>query len=84
MEWNMAQLGQVFDINKGIVHRICSKEIRDFAAHIDHPNLLDTEQEEEVIQYIITSLQLGYSISQKQIRVFVRQQFNKVPSRRWF
>jgi hypothetical protein len=29
-------------------------------------------------------LQLGYSISQKQIRVFVRQQFNKVPSRRWF
>jgi hypothetical protein len=79
----MAQLGYVFNINKGIVHRICSKGMRDFEVHIGHPNLLSTEQKKEVIQHIITSFQRDCPISPKQIRVFVGEQFNKGASRRW-
>jgi hypothetical protein len=79
----MAQLGCVFGINKGIVHRICKKEMGNFQSHIGHPYLLSAEREETVITFIVTSFRDHCPVSPKQIRVYVQEQFNLVPSRGW-
>jgi hypothetical protein len=80
-EWTMTQLGSVFDINKGIVHRICSKEMADFEAHVGHPCLLSADQEGHVIEYIGTSFVSHCPVSPKQIRAHVQERYAIVASR---
>jgi hypothetical protein len=79
----MTQLGSVFGINKGIVHRICSKEMADFEAHLGHPCLLSADQEEHVIEYIGTSFASHCPVSPKQIRAHVQKRYNIVASHGW-
>jgi hypothetical protein len=82
-EWTNAQLGYVFGINKGIAHRIGSKEMRDFEAHIVHPYLLSANQEGHAIDYIGTSFAQHRPVSPKQIRASVQKRFNVVASGGW-
>jgi hypothetical protein len=67
----MSQLNYVFGINKKIAHRIRSKEMRGFEAHIGHPYLRSAGQEGYIIDYIAALFAQHCPVLPKQIRAYV-------------
>jgi hypothetical protein len=83
MKWSLAQIGSIFDIHKGTVHRIRSQGTKDYEASIGHPTLLSSNEEVQVIQQVRTSFASGCPLSPKQLREYVRESFAKHASRGW-
>jgi hypothetical protein len=79
----LAQIGSIFNINKGTVHRIRAQGIVDYETSIGHPTLLSPSDEDQVIEQIRTAFDGGSPLSPKQLREHVRETFAKRATRGW-
>jgi hypothetical protein len=57
--WSYAQVGYIFNVNKGIVHRVRSQAMREIEHDTGRPPILQPDQEAELIAYIISRFQDG-------------------------
>jgi hypothetical protein len=80
-KWSLAQIGSIFNINKGTVHRIRAQGTVDYETCIRHPAPLSPNDEDRVIEQIRTSFDGGKPLPPKQLREYVRETFAKRASR---
>jgi hypothetical protein len=82
-KWSYREIETIFNVNKGIVHRIRSDAIKDIEHDIGRPPILQSDEETNVIAYITDSFQRGSPVSPKQIRAYVADAFGKQVSSSW-
>jgi hypothetical protein len=81
--WSYREIGTIFNVNKGTVHRIRSDAIKDIEHDIGRPLILQPDEEANVMAYITDSFQRGLTVSPKQIRPYVADAFGKHVSSSW-
>jgi transposase len=81
--WSSAQMGYIFNVKKGIVHRVRSQIMREIEHDTGRPPILQPNQEAELIAYITSHFQDGSPLSPKQIRQYVSETFGKEVSSSW-
>jgi hypothetical protein len=57
--WSYTQVGYIFNVNKGIVHRVRSQAMREIEHDTGRPPILQPDQEAELIPYITSRFQDG-------------------------
>jgi hypothetical protein len=75
--WSHREIGTVFNVNKGTVHRIRSDAIKDIEHDSGRPPILQPDEEMNVMAYITDSFQRGSPVSPKQIRVYIADAFGE-------
>jgi hypothetical protein len=70
--WSYAQVGYIFNVNQGIVHRVRSQAMREIERDTGRPPILQPDQEAELIAYIPGSFQDGPPLSEASPPVCVR------------
>jgi hypothetical protein len=75
--WSYREIGTIFNVNKGTVHRIRLDAIKDIEHDIGRPPILQPDEEANVMTYITDSFQRGSRLSPKQIRADVADAFGK-------
>jgi hypothetical protein len=75
--WSYREIGIIFSVNKGTVHRIRSDAIKDIEHDIGRPPILHPDKETNVMAYITDNFQRGSPVSPKQIRAYVVDAFGK-------
>jgi hypothetical protein len=55
--WSYAQVGYIFNVNKGIVHRVRSQAMREIEHNTSRPPTLQRDQEAELIAYHASGFQ---------------------------
>jgi hypothetical protein len=73
--WSSLEIGSIFNVNKGTIHRIRSHAIEDIEHDIGHTPILQPDKEANVMAYITDSFQRGSPVSPKQIRDYVADAF---------
>jgi hypothetical protein len=75
--WSDREIGTIFNVNKGTIHRIHSDAIQDIEHDIGRLPILQPDKETNVMAYITDSFQRGSPVSPKQIRAYVADTFGK-------
>jgi hypothetical protein len=57
--WSYAQVEYIFNVNKGIIHRVRSQAMREIEHDTSRPPILQPDQEVELIAYITSRFQDG-------------------------
>jgi hypothetical protein len=73
--WSYREIGTIFKVNKGTIHRIRSDAIEDIEHDIGHTPILQPDKEANVMAYITDSFQRGSPVSPKQIRDYAADAF---------
>jgi hypothetical protein len=81
--WSYREIGTIFIVNKGTVHRIRSDAVKDTEHGIGRPPILHPDEETNVMAYITDSFQRGSPVSPKQIRAAIADAFWKQVSLSW-
>jgi hypothetical protein len=55
--WSYAQVGHIFDVNKGSAHRVRSQAMREIEYDTGRPPIVQPDQEAELIAYITNRFQ---------------------------
>jgi hypothetical protein len=82
-DWSHRDIGSVFNVNKGTVHRIRSEAMEEMKHETGRAPLLSEDQETQVIAFIASNFEGGSPVAPKQIRLYGSETFAICVSSSW-